>query len=139
MADISKVPLNKFRNIFKTVRAVDIENVDSTISPIYKGKDQRATIVIQAQATNPTDTEQTVFLRVSAFNYTRDGGTNTYEQYKVAEKVLLPPFDTKALITGRLVLIGNDGGDLTQPDVLLFGASDSKVVLTLGLLETKNT
>ena len=134
----AKVPLNKFRNVFKTVRAVN-EDVDNTITEVYKAKDERATIVIQAQATNPTDTEQTVYLRVSSFSYAANGGTERYEQFKIAENVLFPPFDTKALITGRLVLTGNDGDELINPDALLFGASNEKVVLCLGLLETKNT
>lgn len=130
----AKVPLNKFRNVFKNVDAVN-EDIENTISTVYRAKDERATIVIQAQATNPTDTEQTVYLRVSSFNYE----ANRYEQFKVAENVLLPPFDTKALITGRLVLTGNDGDELINPDALLFGASNANVVLCLGLLETKNT
>lgn len=129
-----KVPLNKFRNIITTVPAVT-ESVDNTITALYTGQPERATIVIQAQATNPTDIEQTVFLRVSSYDY----NVNAYKQYKIAENVLLPPYDTKALITGRLVIIGNDGDKLIYPDVILFGASDASVVVSLGLLETKNT
>lgn len=128
----AKVPLNKFKNLF--CNGVVITTDSDPLSAIYTASDQRATIVIQAQATNPTDKEQIAFLRVRSSSF--GGGER---DFAIAENVLIPPYDTKSLITGRLVLQGIDGVNILQPDILLYGASDEKVTLSLGLLETKNT
>lgn len=122
----AKVPLNKFRSLY-------VKNVTTGptngLSAIYFGKPERATILIQAQATNPTPTEQTVTLRVSS-----SGG-----EYTIIEDFIVPPFDAAPLVTGRLVIQGIDGSSIFEPDALLFKASSPNVVLSLGLLETKNT
>jgi hypothetical protein len=127
----SKVPLNKFRNVFVKDTLV---TESSTLVPCYSARTERAAIVIQAQATNPTDSEHIVFLRVKTFIR----GTG-YVEYSVAENVLLPPYDSKALVIGRLVLQGVDGGDVDNPDILMYGATDPRITLALGILETKNT
>lgn len=125
----AKVPLNKFRNLLVTgISGVTTTNY-TQMSAVYRGREERASIVIQAQATNPTFEEATVFLHLSAND----------RRYKVAEQILIPPYDTVNLIQGRLVIQGVDGASITTSDVLLYGASDPNIVLTLGLLETKNT
>lgn len=117
----AKVPLNKFRSSY-------IKNITS-LTPIYVGKPERATIVVQAQATNPTATDQTVSFYVSANN----------DLYAVVENALIPPYDARSLVLGRLVIQGIDGASITSPDAILFQASSPSVTLSLGLLETKNT
>jgi hypothetical protein len=118
----AKVPLNKFRSLY-------ISNNNNSLSAVYGGKIERATIIIQAQATNPTSSEQTVTLKVSS-----NGAI-----YPLIENFIIPPFDAAPLVTGRLVIQGVDGSSIFEPDVLMFSASDPDVVLSLGLLETKNT
>jgi len=117
----AKVPLNKFRSFY-------VKNITS-LTPIYVGKPERATIVVQAQATNPTPNDVTVSFYVSANSDT----------YAVVESALIPPYDSRNLVLGRLVIQGIDGASITQPDVILFQASSPLVTLSLGLLETKNT
>lgn len=122
----AKVPLNKFRSLY-------IDNITTGpvggLSAIYAGKTERATIIVQAQASNPTQSEETVTLKVSS-----NGGI-----YSLVENYIIPPFDASPLVTGRLVIQGVDGSSIFEPDVLLFKASSPRIVLSLGLLETKNT
>lgn len=117
----AKVPLNKFRSLYA--------NNITSLSAVYTGKTERATILIQAQATNPTNVEQTVTLKISSV-----GGV-----FPIVDNLIIPPFDASPLVTGRLVIQGIDGSSIFEPDVLLFQASSPSVVLALGLLETKNT
>ena len=117
----SKVPLNKFRSLFA-------QNI-TTLSAVYTGKIERATIVVQAQATNPTNNDVTVSFKVSSNNAI----------FPIAENILIPPYDSISLVAGRLVIQGIDGTSIFEPDVLMFQASSPLVSLSLGLLETKNT
>jgi hypothetical protein len=116
-----KVPLNKFRSVY-------IKNITGTTA-VYGGQRERATIVIQAQATNPTSQEHTCTLSISSKNTT----------YSLVEDFVLPPKDAVSLLTGRLVIQGIDGTSIFEPDVLLFSSSSPDIVLSLGILETKNT
>lgn len=117
----AKYPLNKFRSKYAT----DI----TVLSAIYTGQDERATIIIQAQASNPTNTDQTITLKVSS-NYTL---------FTLLDNFPIPAYDARSLVTGRLVIQGKDGSKIINPDILFFKASSPDVVLSLGLLETKNT
>lgn len=134
-----KVPLNKFRSRYvrgdNFIVNASPNSVDITdLKPLYYGQQQLATIVILAQATNTTSNDQTVYLAVSSSSL--NGGISGFP---VAWAVLIPPYDAKSLLTGRLVIQGIDGGEIKNNDVLLYGTSNSGVTLSLGLLETKNT
>ena len=134
---MAKVPLNKFRSKFVSGNNFVVTNGVVNIAdlkPVYVGKQELATIVILAQATNTTTVDQTVYLAVSSTSV--NGGLSGFP---VAWGTLLPAFDAKSLLTGRLVIQGIDGGEIKNNDILLYGATDAGVTLSLGLLETKNT
>lgn len=115
-----KIPLNKFRSKFY--------NITPTLSAIYTAPDERASIIIQAQATNTTTTDKTVSMYVSSAG----------NLYSVVEDLPIPAKDARGLVTGRLVLQGFDGGSILTSDVLLIESSAVGVTLSLGILETVN-
>lgn len=118
----AKIPLNKFRRQSHTVT--------TTLSGVYTSPVQVATIIVQSQATNISNTEQTLTALISAGN----------ETFFIIKDMPIPPNDARSFTTGRLVLQGIDGDKITTSDVLLLSASqNNSIVVNLGLLETKNS
>jgi len=119
----ARVPLNKFRSKYY--------NITTTLSAVYTAPVERAGILINAHVANPTPNDINVTMCVS--------GTFTSTEFPLVSNFPIPAFDARSLVTGRVVLQGVDGASITSPDVLLVGAQDNGLVLSLGLLETKNT
>lgn len=124
-----KIPLNKFKSLYLSIP------VTPTPSFVYIAQVNRATILLNCQATNATQNEQTVSLYVSA-GIDVDGGTGG-GFYPVVENLPIPPYDARSLVTGRLVLRGKDNTFL-YPDSLFVKASNPGLTLSLGLLEAVN-
>lgn len=119
----ARVPLNKFRSKYY--------NITTSLSAVYATPDQQAGIVINAHVANPTPNDISVTMCVS--------GTYTDTAFPLVSNFPVPAFDARSLVTGRVVLQGIDGGSITSRDVLLVGAESDGLVLSLGILETKNT
>jgi hypothetical protein len=122
---MAKIPLNKFRN--------RLINVDTALTNIYEVPVNRATIVMNAQVANNTDTEKRISLYISD-----DRGTTLYP---IVKDFPIPGYDSRALLAGRLVLEGIDGTtDITtqEADWLYVKANDIGLTLSISLLETVN-
>ena len=122
---MAKIPLNKFRN-----RLID---VTATLNKIYEVPVNRATIVMNAQVSNTTETEKRISLYISD-----DNGTT---RYPIVKNFPIPGYDSRALLAGRLVLEGIDGTtDLTTQiaDELYVEANEEGLTLSISLLETVN-
>jgi hypothetical protein len=120
---VSRVPLNKFRSKYY--------NITTALSAIYFAPAERAGILINAHVANPTSNDINVTMCVS--------GTYTSTAFPLVSNFPVPASDARSLVTGRVVLQGVDGASITSPDVLLVGAQNEGLVLSLGFLETKNT
>lgn len=117
----AKIPLNKFRSIYTEVPLVS--------TYIYQTPNNRASIIINAQATNTTDKDINVTMWV--------GRAGRF--YPLVYNMPIPSYDARSLITGRVVLQGVDNLDVLNPDSLFIQASLSGINLSLGWLETVNT
>jgi hypothetical protein len=128
-----KIPLNKFKSKYVVV--------STALTPqIYTAESERATILLNVQATNITNVDQTISLFVSA------GGNVTSPRdpyvegnlFAVVSALPIPARDARSLVTGRLVLRGADT-TYDIPDKLLIQASSpNSIHLSLGLLEAVN-
>ena len=125
---------NKFKSQF--------EVVPNVLTNIYTAQSDRATILLNVQATNITNVTQTITMIVSAGgnvgsteNPYIEGSNN---RYAVVESLPIPPHDARSLVSGRLVLRGRDT-TYQIPDKLLIQASNSNSIhLSLGILEAVN-
>jgi len=122
---MAKIPLNKFRNIL-------INDVPTSVGNfIYETPFNRATIIINAQVANTTNTEKTISLYIS-----NDEG---YTFYPLVKNFPIPGYDARTIISGRAVLQGIDGTvEIPLPDRLYVEASEDGLTLSLSLLETVN-
>jgi hypothetical protein len=116
-----KIPLNKFRSIY-----LDIPTVQT---PVYGTPPSVATIIVNAQATNTTASDQTVNVWI------RRGSS----VFPVVYNMPIPAYDSRSLVSGRLVLQGIDGDLIINPDAIEVSASAAGVTLSLGWLETINS
>lgn len=129
-----KIPLNKFRSKFLVIPNV--------LTEVYTAVFDRATILLNVQATNITAETQTVTLIVSAGG-NPEGTLDPYiegpnNRFAVVESLPIPPYDARTLVSGRLVLRGKDN-NFQIPDKLLIQASnENSVHLSLGILEAVN-
>jgi hypothetical protein len=122
-----KIPLNKFKSLFRN-------DLTTTRVPVYVAQNDRATILLNCQATNTTSTNQTISMYVSSWT---EGNVPTSGVYEIVKDLAIPPKDARSLVTGRLVLRGIDTL-LQKPDSLLLEASSPGVVVSIGLLEAVN-
>jgi len=125
----ARVPLNKFRN-----RHI---NVSTGLSGVYTAPQERAAILINAHAANPTNNDISITMMVSAVDIY--SGSSGYTFFPIVSSFPIPARDARSLVTGRVVLQGVDGASITTPDILVVKADSDGLVLSLGLLETKNT
>lgn len=129
-----KIPLNKFKSKFL------VATTNPTLSTTYVAEFDRATILLNCQATNITNTEQTISLYISA------GGNIISERDKYREGDLfaivkdlpIPPKDARNLVTGRLVLRGSDASYDIPDQLIVQSSSNNSIHLSLGLLEAVN-
>lgn len=122
-----KIPLNKFKSLFTNVQTVS--------TWLYSAPSERATILLNVQATNKTDEDITVSFYVSAG---KEKITDPWGQvYAVVQDLPIPPYDARALVSGRLVLRGIDG-NFYWPDSIYIKASKPGIDLSIGLLEAVN-
>jgi len=117
---MANIPLNKFRSLYY--------NITPTLSAIYIAPDERAAILVNTQVSNTTTSDVSITMMVSAKGVL----------YPVVSAFPIPPNDARALVGGRLILQGFDGGSITSSDVLLIRADKTGAVLSLGVLETVN-
>jgi hypothetical protein len=122
-----KIPLNKFKSLFRN-------DLSTTRVPVYVAQNDRATILLNCQATNITNNNQTISMYVSSWTEGNNPVSNVYE---IVKDLPVPPKDARSLVTGRLVLRGIDT-TLQKPDVLLLEASSPGVVVSIGILEAVN-
>lgn len=116
---MANIPLNKFRSLYR--------NITTTLTPTYSAPVERASIIVNSQVANTTSADITVTLMVSA-----EGSL-----FPVVSAIPVPPNDAISLVSGRLVLQGEDGIK-TRPDILFISANRTGAVLSLGILETVN-
>lgn len=129
-----KIPLNKFKSKFL------IATPNPALSAIYVAESQRATILLNVQATNVTDEDQSISMFVSA------GGNVTTDRDKYIEGNLfpvvkdlpVPPKDARSLVTGRLVLRGSDTTYEISDKLIIQSSTDNSITISLGLLEAVN-
>lgn len=119
---MAKIPLNKFRN-----RLIEVPT--SVSAPFYDVPPNRATILINAQATNSTNIENYISLYISK----GDGPL-----IPIVKDFPVPGNDARSLIAGRYVLEGVDGTVGQLDDRLYVEASSTGMYLSLSLLETVN-
>lgn len=156
---MAKIPLNKFRSIYKRIPVVNLDvsewyDVDEyeTNPNNYTGRDEfvytppfnRAGICVLLQVSNSTDSD----LKLSCvIQHAKYGDPNKspspepegpYRPHFVVKKLVVPPNDAISLLTGRLVLFGTDGVKL-KPDILFIGAEAEGLTLSAGILESVNT
>lgn len=122
---MAKIPLNKFRN-----RLIEVNTFPESF---YDTPVNRATILVNAQATNSDITEKTISLYIS------EGPLGT--KIPLVKNFSIPGNDSRSLLAGRVVLEGIDG--TTDPttqfaDYLWAEASAPGVFLSISLLETVN-
>ena len=115
-----KIPLNKFRSKY-----IDVNTVPELL---YGTPDNVATIIVNAQITNTTGIEKSV-----SFWVQRDIGT-----YYLVYNFPVPAYDSRTLVSGRVVLQGRDGDQIVNPDYLWISANNPGLNLSLGWLETIN-
>jgi len=99
-----KIPLNKFRSLYT--------DIPTSILTVYGTPDNVATIIVNAQATNTTSSDKTVTVWVS-----RDGIS-----FPIVYQMPIPAYDSRTLVSGRVVLQGRDGDLIINPDYLLVTA-----------------
>ena len=122
---MAKIPLNKFRSSYYNLTTVEED--------IYTAKEQRAAVIINMMVSNNTNQDITVNL-------------NVIDQKSGNVRVILtdfpiPAYDARSLVTGRMVLEGDDGGTPDIPpkqEVIRMWASQLGCTLSLGILETVN-
>lgn len=130
-----KIPLNKFKSKFV------VATTNAALSSIYDAQRERATILLNVQATNVTNEDQTISMYVSAGG----NGTLNFDQlppagskFAIVENFPIPPRDSRSLVAGRVVLRGEDGS-YENPDRLIIQASnEGSIHVSLGLLEAVN-
>jgi len=128
---MAKIPLNKFRN--RLILNVPT-NLSDPSAKAYEVPEFRATILINAQATNNTESEILVSFYIQNENNIK---------VPLVKNFPIPGNDSRSLIAGRVVLEGIDGAgetDLTteKPDSLWVEANSTGLSLSLSLLETVN-
>jgi hypothetical protein len=120
---MAKIPLNKFRNRLVAVPTSRVL--------VYEAPINRATILINVQASNTTDGE----IRVSLYMSNDNGGSYR----SLVKDFPIPGQDARSLISGRVVLQGIDGTtEILNADQLYVEASDNGIDLSVSLLETVN-
>jgi hypothetical protein len=123
---MAKIPLNKFRN-----RLIEVET--SVTGFFYEVPPNRATIIINAQASNSEPVENYISLYISE----GEGGA----LIPLVKNFPVPGYDSRSLIAGRYVLEGVDGTTdptTAQPDRLYVEALSPGMFLHVSLLETVN-
>jgi hypothetical protein len=123
---MAKIPLNKFRNRLITV--------PTALTFVYAVPELRATIIINAQATNTTAEEKRISLYIRNENSI---------DIPLVKDFPIPGYDSRSLIAGRVVLEGVDGAGDIDPSTLLADrlyveASEDGLALSVSLLETVN-
>lgn len=113
----TKIPLNFFRRISNVVTTVD--------QPVYTVPSDRAGIVISAYATNLTETNQTVTVKLSNSN-------EINSSYTIISDLPILPNDAVNLTINKIVI--------TEDDNFIISASNNNAVnITLSILESVNT
>jgi len=117
---MANIPLNLFKNL--TLSLSTYSNNEEAV--IYTSPVQRASILLNVQATNISSEYQTISLALSS--------KNNSTQAFIVSGFNIPPFDTASLTLGKVVLV--------EEDKLLCWSNDNKKVdLIISLLETINT
>jgi hypothetical protein len=120
----AKIPLNKFRSIYMVVPLLS--------TYIYEAPSNRASIIINAQATNFTDKEASISLWVR-----REG-----KFFPIVYNLPIPAYDSRSLISGRVVLQGPDNETIFGSDSIFVQQTSSTgltaISLSLGWLEVVN-
>lgn len=147
---MAKIPLNKFRSIYRNIVQRNLDNsswLDTGIpettynsSRIYSPPQLRAGIAILLQIANTTSSEKLISAAIAHTtppSLIPSISEGPYQSFYLAQKIPVPPNDAISLLTGRLVLFGDDGFK-KFPDILFIAANEPGLVLSMGVLETVN-
>jgi hypothetical protein len=117
---MAKIPLNKFKAIYR--------NIGTTMEEIYNCGEERAGVVVNMMASNNTNQEIKVNVQVN----------RNSTLFTILTNFPVPAYDARSLVTGRMILNGNDGANENYTDYLLVGATLTGCTLSFGVLETVN-
>jgi hypothetical protein len=126
---MARIPLNKFRSKW-------INLLTSTgVTHVYEAPENRASILILAQITNNTANDRTVNVGVSSNNDLTSPGT-----FYLVRNFPIPAYDSRSVISGRVVLQGNDNDTILSSEVLFAQDTTTGLGLTgltfnLGILD----
>lgn len=129
---MAKIPLNRFRSKWVNL------STTSGVTHIYPAPDNVASIIILAQVTNNTSSDRTISVGVSSNNNLVSPGT-----FYLVRNFSIPANDSRSVISGRVVLQGNDNDTVLSGEVLFaqdttVGGGTTGLTLNLGILETIN-